>query len=455
MKAMRGNEGPEVWEPYSPSPDIPWDLRRVVHLHRRAGFAATWGEIRRDLKDGPQASVDRVLAGTSRIGTQADFEERSCRLADAAESQMAPARLKAWWAFRMLEGPDPLGERLTLMWHNHFATSNLKVDDVAAMRRQNDTLRHHARGPFGGLLRALVHDAALLAWLDASENQRGLPNENLARELMELFSLGIGHFTERDVKEAARALTGLAVRGGESRLDLFEHDDGQKIVLGHAGRLGAAELLDILLDHHATADRLAWRICDALMGEGTVGPGMLSALAAGLRASRLDVGRAVETVLRSAHFFDRKNLGAMVLDPAGMVVGPPRALGLTDRGVDPQALAAWMAAMGQDLFYPPNVGGWAGGRAWLSTRAVIARTNYASWVASGSAWANPAPPEFEDLAGLRRDDPLTSASELLTGVPAHPESRSRFMRQVHGVPPGEASRRAVAFVLSSSQFQEA
>ena len=124
---------------YEPTAEAPWDLRRVVHLHRRAGFAATWDEIQRDLKDGPEASIDRLLEGKSRTrGVPDDFEAIATLLADAAVAANDPARLKAWWVYRMLFGPDPLGERLTLMWHNHFATSNLKVDDLAAMRRQND-----------------------------------------------------------------------------------------------------------------------------------------------------------------------------------------------------------------------------------------------------------------------------------------------------------------------------
>ncbi len=145
----------DPWVPYVPSPTTPWNLARVVHLHRRAGFAATWVEIQRDLRDGPQASVTRVLAGKARLdGTIGDFESVSQALAESAASTSMADRLKAWWVFRMLFSPDPLGERLTLMWHNHFATSNLKVNDLAAMVRQNQIFREFARAPFGELLRA-------------------------------------------------------------------------------------------------------------------------------------------------------------------------------------------------------------------------------------------------------------------------------------------------------------
>ena len=147
----------------------------------------------------------------------AEFESTSALLADAAVAANDPARLKAWWVYRMLFGPDPLTERLVLLWHDHFATSNLKVNDLALMRRQNDQLRECARDPFGKLLRGAVREPALLVWLDAPANRKGHPNENLARELMELFTLGVGHYSEADVKEAARALTGWIVEDGTFR----------------------------------------------------------------------------------------------------------------------------------------------------------------------------------------------------------------------------------------------
>src|SRR5438270_9726821 len=165
-----------VWAAYSPDAKAPWDLRRVVHLHRRAGFAATWNELQRDLKDGPAKSVDRLLQGQTRDGVPDNFRTVAETLGERAAD---PASLKAWWMYRMYWGPDPLGERLVLLWHNHFATSNDKVNDTAAMRRQNELFRAHGRGPFGELLEVVAHDPALLIWLDAPANRKGKPNENL------------------------------------------------------------------------------------------------------------------------------------------------------------------------------------------------------------------------------------------------------------------------------------
>ncbi len=292
------------WAPYAPDDKTPWDLRRVVHLHRRAGFAATWSEIQRDWKDGPQASIDRLLSGKARgQGVPEDFERVSALLADAAVAAGDAGRLKAWWVYRMLFGPDPLGERLTLMWHNHFATSNAKVDDLAAMRRQNEQFRVLGRKPFGELLTAVVRDPAMLIWLDASANRKEHPNENLGRELMELFTLGLGPYIENDVKDAARALTGWTVEDGEFRDVAARHDDGDKTILGKKGAWRGDDLLRLLLDHPATARRLAERIGEQFLGEGVLDAAGLDALAEGLRQNDLRIGWAVETVLRSRTFF--------------------------------------------------------------------------------------------------------------------------------------------------------
>src|SRR5437660_10852395 len=156
------------WAPFEPDDKALWNLRRVVHLHGRAGFAATWSEIQRDLKDGPKASIDRVLAGkVANDGVPERSADTADLLGSTAASSRDPARLKAWWVYRMMFGPDPLGERLALMWHNHFATSNLKVENLAAMRGQNELFRTFGRKKFAELLNAVVRDPATLIWLDA------------------------------------------------------------------------------------------------------------------------------------------------------------------------------------------------------------------------------------------------------------------------------------------------
>ncbi len=452
MSPRRSEPGP--WARYEPSDDAPWDLRRVVHLHRRAGFAATWAEIRRDLKDGPDAAVSRVLAGSSRIGgVPEEFESTSTLLADAAVASGDANRLRAWWVYRMLSSPDPLGERLTLMWHDHFATGQARVDDLALMRRQNDTFRRLARAPFADLLDAAIRDPALLVYLDAPANRKGHPNENLARELMELFTLGIGHYTEADVKEAARALTGWAAEDGRFRESPAKHDDGDKAILGRSGRWAGADLLALLRDHPATARRVASRICGLLMGEKAVDRSAIQALADDLRAHRLDVGRGVETVLRSRAFFGAANLGSRVMGPAEFVVGACRALVPAGSPPSTLVLADWVTRLGLDLFDPPNVGGWPGGRSWLTARSLVARANFAAALVEGRAVGLPAPIDAAAIAaeqgrGTSGGEIRAAASALILGVevPAdRPEAR--------GGDTPEAARRALAAVLASPEAQ--
>lgn len=373
----------DPWSPWRPSPAEPWNLRRVVLLHRRAGFAATWEELQRDLADGPEASVERLLRGTSRARPREDFEETQANLAAAAIQKQDVRRLQAWWIYRMLYGPDPLGEQLTLLWHNHFATSQAKVQDVALMHAQNETLRRNARATFGNVLLAMLSDPALLVWLDAPENRKAHPNENLARELMELFTLGVGPFGEADVKESARALTGWSLRRDACWEDAAEHDDGEKRVLGRTGAFRAPDLAKILLEHPATSERLAGRILELLLAEGVATAELRGALAADLRAHELDVGRAVGLVLRSATFFGEANLAGRVASPVEFVVGLARALELDAERVSTLLLADWAARMGQELFLPPNVGGWKGGRAWLDTQSLVQRANFADAAAHG------------------------------------------------------------------------
>ncbi len=369
----------DLWAPYVPDSQAPWDLRRVVHLHRRAGFAATWDEIQRDLKEGPEASINRLLEGRARsCGVPADFAAFADRLADLALAAPEPNRLKGWWAYRMLFGPDPLTERLTLLWHDHFATSNLKVNDLALMRRQNETLRSLCRAPFGRLLHAMLRDPALLVWLDAPENTQGHPNENLARELMELFTLGIGHYSEDDVKQAARALTGWKLVGDEARFVPVRHDAATKAILDRKGAFDADGLAALLLDHPATSRRLAWRLCHEFFGEKAIDERAIAALAEGLRAHDLDIGWGVATVLRSRRFFDAANLGRRIAGPIDYILGAVRALEMLDPAPSTPVLADWCGRLGQDLFYPPNVGGWPGGRNWITTRSALGRANFAT-----------------------------------------------------------------------------
>jgi uncharacterized protein (DUF1800 family) len=448
----------DPWAPYSATASDPWDLRRVVHLHRRAGFGATWLELERDLADGPEVAIDRILTGRSRAsGVPADFDRVSSLVADAAVQSGDLLRLQAWWVYRLLFSPDPLGERLTLLWHNHFATSNEKVHDLRAMRRQNETHRRLARARFSELLAAEIREPALLVYLDATANRKGRPNENLARELMELFTLGIGHYTESDVKAAARALTGWTFEDGELRELPAEHDDGEKTILGKTGRWSGSQLVAMLADQPATAHRLASRLCGLFMGERAADAPAVAALAVGLRDHHLDIGWGVETILRSQAFFASANIRTRVLGPAEFVIGACRALLPLAPPPSTLSLAGWIRQLGQDLFNPPNVGGWPEGRAWLTGKSIIARTKFAAALVDGRSIGLPAPIDAAAMARAQGrttsfDAIADAASTLLHGSTLSLQERRRLAPMISDQTP-ESLRRAVALVVASSESQ--
>ncbi|TWT94137.1 hypothetical protein Pla108_38490 [Botrimarina colliarenosi] len=410
------DSAPSDWRLYEPSDSAPWDLQRVVHLHRRAGFGADWETLQRDLGEGPEAAIDRLLKPQVDEG----FERLAATIGDAATASGNPNRLKAWWVFRMLKSPDPLGERLTLLWHNHFATSNRKVDNLVWMREQNDLLRRYSRAPFGDLLRAVVKHPAMLTWLDADSNRKGRPNENLGRELMELFTLGAGAYTEADVRAAARALTGWTITRQAFACRESRHDDSELTILGQTSPLDGDGLLDLLLARPETARRVARRLCGLLMGEGAIDQEAIDSLAAGLQQNDLDIEWGVETILRSDAFFRKENLRTRVTSPAQHAVETLRSLRLCDSPPSTLLVAEWITRMGQDLFYPPNVGGWNEGRSWLSTRTLVARANYANALAEGVLWRSPA--EVDLSAGLPPGEgPIVDRLALLLwgiGAPA-------------------------------------
>lgn len=421
----------DLWAAYTPDAKSPWDLRRMVHLHRRAGLAAPWDELQRDLKAGPDGAVSRLLKGEADAHTPAEFATNAAVLTDAAGSAGDINRLKAAWFYRMVFGPDPLGERLALLWHDHFATGFAKVRSVHAMRRQNDLFRAHARGNFAALLNPVVRDPALLAYLDAPTNRKGRPNENLARELMELFTLGVGNYTEADVKEAARCLTGWTVEEEAFAEKPERHDAGEKTVLGQTGPWTGTDLVNQLLKHPATANRLAAKLVKVFFGEGACPPEAVRQLADDLREHDLDIGRAVGIVLRSRLFFAEANVRTRVTAPPEFTAGVVRALGLFDPAPSTLAMADWCARMGQDLFDPPNVGGWPGGRAWVTSRNLIARANYATALVNGPNAGRPEPYDPAATAkaagfGTGRGDVLTFHHRLLFGTDPTPDVAARL-----------------------------
>ena len=364
----------DAWKPYEPSAANPWTLAKVGHLHRRTGFGATFAELERGLSEGTETTIARILNGGPEDD---DFEKSSAFMAtERSLPNGAPgSQLAAWWLYRMLRSPHPLREKLALFWHNHFATSLVKVQNARQMLGQYQTLHRHALGSFKELLHAVTLDPAMMVWLDAKESKKGKPNENYARELMELFSLGIGHYTEADIREAARAFTGYDVKAGKANFDPKQHDDGTKSVLGRKGKFQGPDIVDVCLEQKACPLFILGKLYRFFISE-TVAPTeeLLAPLAASYRESGFDTAKLVGVMVRSNAFFAKESYRQRVKSPVDFALGIVRAL---EGNVGPLALATSLESLGQVLFAPPSVKGWDGGPAWLNAQTLLFRQNLA------------------------------------------------------------------------------
>ncbi len=282
-------------------------------------------------------------------------------------------QLKAWWYAEMIATPSPLTERMALFWHNHFTSAFEAVaQNVHRLWDQNALFRAEAGGSFARLLQASLADPVLLRYLDAHRNVKGRPNENLARELLELFTLGEGHYAEADIREIARALTGLGIdRASDWGFRYFpgNHDPGTKRFLGASGG-DAADVVRVLLAHERSAAFLASKLW-LEFGAPEPEPVAEAAIAAALRGSGHELRPALRALFLSDAFWSARNRGALVKSPAVLLAGAHRELGLPV--VDLDALPVHGRRLGQDLFEPPNVKGWPGGTAWITPASLVAR----------------------------------------------------------------------------------
>jgi hypothetical protein len=375
------NDPARAWAPFEPSRDRPWDLACVAHLHRRAAFAAPWSVLKRDESDGPAKSIERLLSGEATTGDgapAAGFETSF----DGMVALLAPSadltQIQAEWLYRMIFTAHPLRERMTLFWHNHFATSNVKVQSPLLMYRQNSLLRNGALGDFKALLAGIGKDPAMLVWLDSTINKKARPNENYAREVMELFSLGRGHYTEKDIREAARAFTGWFVVRDQFVADARQHDDGEKTVLGQSGKWDGDDIPAILVGQRACAEFLCRKLVREFISDTLVASDALIApLANSFREARYEIAVPVAMILRSNLFFDRAMRRQRVKSPVEFAVGTIRSLEILNPTVATTALADACSRMGQSLYVPPSVAGWDGGQGWISSTALLARANLA------------------------------------------------------------------------------
>ena len=366
----------EAWQPWQPTREQPWNLRWAAHLLRRAafGFPApranedAWTGLNRVVQQGFGPTLDELFQPAD-----AEFNRMVDEVGQSMVSDNDADSLRGWWFYRMLRGPRPFVERMTLFWHNHFATSINKVRSTAWMFQQNRTLREHALGKFEPLLLAITRDPAMIVWLDLQRNVRGYPNENFGREMMELFALGVGNYTESDVRSMARAFTGWRVFNDQFAFDPRLHDDEPKTLFGQTGNFDGDDAVRIVHKRPAAARFIVRKLFRQFVSEAeSPSDALLEPLVDEFRRSDLDVGLIVRRILSSQLFFSDTAYRQRIKCPVEFALGAVLALG----GNFPmQPLVSTMEGLGQDLFAPPNVKGWEGGKAWLNTATLLARDN--------------------------------------------------------------------------------
>jgi uncharacterized protein (DUF1800 family) len=352
-------------------------VRKVAHLLRRAGFGATPEDIQAHAAKGLEATVDELV----------NYEQQP----DDLDATLAKVQgdlvdlnnledIQTWWLYRMLHTSRPLQEKMTLFWHGHFATAFYKVRDARYMHGQNETFRANALGNFKDLVTAVAKDPAMLIWLDGNTNRKGAPNENFARELMELFTLGIGNYSEDDVKNAARAFTGwnLNRQQGAFAFNKNQHDEGEKTFRGLTGNLNGDDVIANVAADPATAKRLATKLF-AFFAYDQPEPAVVQPFADLYLRSNLEIKPVVRAILTSDAFYSDKAFTSHVKSPVEYVVGTIKQL----KGqVRERGLSAALRQQGQELFNPPNVAGWPGGPAWLDAATIEARFNFGGLLAA-------------------------------------------------------------------------
>jgi len=430
-----------------------WDERLAAHLLRRAGFGATSDETKRYASLGVHAAVDALINFPSTAGLPApdnlydpratllqyfqqgvrpgmvdDMTRRKIGQEVRQNERQSVIALQLWWLNRMLATPAPLQEKMALYFHGHFTSAAIQKGVTPVMTyNQNQLFRDNALGNLRELTWQVSIDPAMMIYLDNARSDPQHPNENYARELMELFTLGVGNYSEQDVRESARAWTGYVLRPrlGDVQFVASRHDDGTKTFLGQTGNWNGRDVVDIIFKQPASASFFANSLLNFFVYNGPE-PQLVEAVAKLIRKNDYNLKPVMSTLLRSNVFYSSRAYRALVKSPAEFVIGTYKAFDA--KQIDDRAQRA-LVQMGQILFYPPNVAGWPGGANWLTSQTVIARENFlASMVNS---------PMMDDVDWMRQVPmKATQAAQVLVqtvlGGDASPQSIAQLTDYLNG-----------------------
>jgi uncharacterized protein (DUF1800 family) len=459
-------------EPYEPSPGDPFDRVKAAHLLSRAGFGGSEEQIQRVLKLGPKGAVDWLMdfpnlsaeeqsSGdvpdlSSIQGLGSNFRELRRQLIGKSPEQRRELMQKiqianreaflatfAWWMKRMANGQHPLQEKLTLFWHGHFTTSFREERMAMLMWEQNELLRKMAAGNFGHLLHAVSRDPAMLDYLNNNQNRKGHPNENYAREVMELFALGIGNYTENDVKEGARAFTGWMHDGQQFIFNRRQHDDGVKRFLGQIGNFDGDEVLDIILKQPACPKFISSELF-AYFVYPDPEPGLVEATAHLLKESKYELRPLLKTMFTSGAFYSADSIGVQIKSPVQLVAGTVHLLGIEPP--PPQMMFQVLTLMGQVPLMPPNVKGWPGGHTWVNASTMFMRYNAGVRLAQGKLSLGELPEEPQAAVDV--------LIERLIQRPIEPDKRQVLVDGFKSRNnPEQAVRETVQLIVSMPEYQ--
>jgi hypothetical protein len=449
--AAGGNDpataGPATWaDDLSAITAGDWSEARAAHLIERAGFGATPEEVRRLAALAPRQAVDELVDYETIRSDLKPFDEsgiwdpgmdpfppsraEAVRLArehgeglgvkvlpegtqrrlqgvvdkffySLTANNIETQRLGLWWANRMLATRRPLEEKLTLLWHGHFATGENKVRDYRMMLRQNEMFRANASGSLRDLLVGILKDPAMLVYLDNGENVKKHPNENFGRELLELFTMGVGHYTEHDVREAARAFTGWTNDVLQFKLVRDQHDSGDKTFLGRTGALDGEDIIDTILAQPVTGEFVAAKLYRFFVREEMAGS-VKTELGRAYRDGGYQLKPLLKRIFLSRDFYSPPAFATQIKSPVQLVVSTYKKLGLTTVPTMPD-FGRMTGGLGQALFDPPNVAGWAGGRTWITPSTLLQRGNLLRGVL------------FPEIKNFRPPDRSMSATDSRVG----------------------------------------
>ncbi len=387
-------------KPYNPRT---YTFEDAAHLLRRAGFGGSIEDIENLRRLGPSLAVEKLLTFSSNDGTQDnphDLDEQfeAARAAGRQVNQQVASTIpvaQAWWLYKMRVSSQPLKEKLTLFWHGHFVSGLDKVRHGYMLQTQNELFRRMGLGRFENLTLAVAKDPAMLRYLDNNVNTKQKPNENFAREIMELFTMGVhGGYTEKDIQEAARAFTGWtftykrnagveAIKHPEFVFNAKEHDTGAKTVLGQSGNLNGEDVVRIVANHPSTAKYMVTKLWNFFVSP-KIPEATLAELESFWARTQGNIRDLLREILGSEEFYAPENRYALIKTPLELVIGSLRASQAVLDPVHEKALSAVLSRMAQIPFFPPDVSGWDGDIDWIADTTMLNRLQYVAMLTSGS-----------------------------------------------------------------------